>query len=71
MKIPFLGEIPLIQSVREAGDYGIPASMQESTNIEDVFKNITKNMLTQLLIRNKELPKTEVIKITTMSGCSS
>ena len=71
MKIPFLGEIPLIQSVREAGDYGIPASMQESTNIEDIFKNITKNMLTQLLIRNKELPKTEVIKITTMSGCSS
>lgn len=71
MKIPFLGEIPLVQSVREAGDYGIPASMQESTNIEDVFKNITKNMLTQLLIRNKELPKTEVIKITTMSGCSS
>ena len=71
MKIPFLGEIPLIQSVREAGDYGIPASMQESTDIEDVFKNITKNMLTQLLIRNKELPKTEVIKITTMSGCSS
>ena len=71
MKIPFLGEIPLIQSVREAGDYGIPASMQESTNIEDIFKNITKNMLTELLIRNKELPKTEVIKITTMSGCSS
>ncbi|MBL6648187.1 MAG: Mrp/NBP35 family ATP-binding protein [Flavobacteriaceae bacterium] len=71
MKIPFLGEIPLIQSVREAGDFGIPASMQESTNIEDVFKNITKNMLTELLIRNKELPKTEVIKITTMSGCSS
>ena len=71
MKIPFLGEIPLIQSVREAGDFGIPASMQESTNIEDIFKNITKNMLTELLIRNKELPKTEVIKITTMSGCSS
>jgi ATP-binding protein involved in chromosome partitioning len=71
MKIPFLGEIPLIQSVREAGDYGIPASMQDSTNIEEIFKNITKNMLSQLLIRNKELPKTEVIKITTMSGCSS
>jgi ATP-binding protein involved in chromosome partitioning len=42
MKIPFLGEIPLIQSVREAGDYGIPASMQDSTNIEEIFKNITK-----------------------------
>ena len=71
LEIPFLGEIPLIQSVREAGDYGRPASMQENTFSEITFNNISKNMLSELLIRNKELPETEIIKITTMSGCSN
>lgn len=70
LEIPFLGEIPLIQSVREAGDYGRPASMQENTISENTFNKISKNMLSELLKRNKELPETEIIKITTMSGCS-
>ena len=69
--IPFLGEIPIIQSVREASDIGRPAAMQENTISEDIFNRISKNMLSQLLIRNKELPETEIIKITTMSGCLS
>ena len=71
LEIPFLGEIPLIQSVREAGDYGRPASMQENTISENTFNKISKNMLAELLKRNKELPETEIIKITTMSGCSN
>ena len=45
--------------------------MQENTISEDIFNRISKNMLSQLLIRNKELPETEIIKITTMSGCLS
>ncbi|MBC8398341.1 MAG: Mrp/NBP35 family ATP-binding protein [Flavobacteriales bacterium] len=69
--IPFLGEIPIIQSIREASDIGRPAAMQENTISEDIFNRISKNMLSQLLIRNKELPETEIIKITTMSGCLS
>jgi ATP-binding protein involved in chromosome partitioning len=71
LEIPFLGEIPLMQSVREAGDYGRPASMQENTISENTFNKISKNMLSELLKRNKELPETEIIKITTMSGCSN
>ena len=71
LDIPFLGEIPIIQSVREAGDVGRPAAMQENTISENIFNTICKNMLSQLLIRNKELPETEIVKITTMSGCVS
>ena len=71
LEIPFLGEIPIIQSVREASDIGRPAAMQENTISEDIFNRISKNMLSQLLIRNKELPETEIVKITTMSGCLS
>ena len=71
LKVPYLGEVPLIQSIREAGDIGRPASLQENSVIEKVFNKITKNMISELLIRNKELPATEVVKIKTMSGCSA
>jgi len=69
--VPFLGEIPLIQSIRESGDCGRPAALQDETEIQSVFNNISKNMLSELLKRNNKLPETEVIKITTMSGCSA
>lgn len=67
----FLGELPLVQSIRESGDIGRPAAMQEGTPIETAISKITKNMLTELLKRNDELPETEIVRITTMSGCSS
>ncbi|HIE45341.1 MAG TPA: MRP family ATP-binding protein [Flavobacteriaceae bacterium] len=67
----FLGEIPLVQSIRESGDVGRPAAMQENSPIEKAFTQITQNMLAELLKRNEELPETEIVRITTMSGCSS
>ncbi len=67
----FLGEIPLVQSIRESGDVGYPAALQNNTLLEEAFSNITKEMISQLLKRNKNLPPTEVVRITTMSGCSA
>ena len=66
----FLGEVPLVQGIREAGDVGRPVALQENTLLETAFSSLTKNMLSELLKRNKDLPETEVVKITTMSGCS-
>ncbi|MDJ0644771.1 MAG: Mrp/NBP35 family ATP-binding protein [Flavobacteriaceae bacterium] len=71
MNTAFLGEIPLVQSIREAGDVGHPVALQTNTPSEDAFTDITKNMITQLVQRNKDLPPTEVVKITTMAGCSA
>ncbi len=67
----FLGEVPLVQSIREAGDVGHPVALQDNTPLENAFSDITKNMLTELVKRNKNLPPTEVVRITTMSGCST
>ncbi len=67
----FLGEIPLVQSIRESGDVGRPVALQENTALEEAFTTLTKNMLSQLVKRNNELPETEVVRITTMSGCSA
>lgn len=66
-----LGELPLVQSIREAGDVGHPVALQEDTPLEKAFIDATQNMLTQLVKRNEDLPPTEVVRITTMSGCSS
>jgi ATP-binding protein involved in chromosome partitioning len=70
-QVPFLGEIPLVQSVREAGDVGRPAALQENSPVVDSIYRITQNMVAQVLDRNKNLPPTQVVKITTMSGCSA
>jgi ATP-binding protein involved in chromosome partitioning len=67
----FLGEVPLVQSIREAGDVGHPVALQDNTPLEIAFSEITKNTLTQLVKRNKDLPPTDVVRITTMSGCST
>ena len=66
----FLGEIPLVQSIREAGDVGHPVALQENTSLENAFATLTKEMVSELLKRNANLPPTEVVRITTMSGCS-
>ncbi|MGF1558404.1 MAG: P-loop NTPase [Flavobacteriaceae bacterium] len=71
LKVPFLGEIPLVQSIREAGDVGRPAAMQTATSIEAAFEALTKNVVQEVVGRNKSLPPTEAIKITTMAGCSA
>ena len=71
LNVPFLGEVPIVQSIREAGDYGRPAAMQEGSVIESVFQEITRNVVQQTVNRNESLPATEAIKITTMAGCSA
>jgi len=71
LEIPFLGEVPIVQSIREAGDYGRPAALQNGSIIETIFQEITKNVVQETINRNQELPPTEAIKITTMAGCSS
>ncbi|MCM8568721.1 Mrp/NBP35 family ATP-binding protein [Gramella jeungdoensis] len=71
LKVPFLGEIPLVQSLRESGDIGRPAALQTATPLEAAFENITRNMVQETVNRNKSLPPTEAIKITTMAGCSA
>ena len=71
LEVPFLGEVPIVQSIREAGDYGRPAAMQTGSVIETVFEEITRNVVQETVNRNESLPATEAIKITTMAGCSA
>ena len=69
--VPFLGSVPIIQSIREASDYGRPASLQEKTTISDKFNQITKNLVSQVIFRNKNLPPTKAVEITNLVGCEA
>jgi ATP-binding protein involved in chromosome partitioning len=71
LQVPFLGELPLIQSIREAGDLGRPAALQTATVLEQAFETLTQNVVQEVVKRNDDLPPTEAIKITTMAGCSA
>jgi ATP-binding protein involved in chromosome partitioning len=71
LNVPMLGEIPLVQSIREAGDYGRPAALQTATLLEKAFEELARNVVQEVVNRNDSLPPTEAIKITTMAGCSA
>lgn len=71
LQVPFLGQLPLVQSIREAGDVGRPAALQTATPLEQAFEKLTQNVVQELVNRNDSLPPTEAIKITTMAGCSA
>ena len=71
MGVALLGEIPLVQSVREAGDVGRPAALQDRTPVSEAFESLTKEVVSELVKRNETLPPTEAIRITTMAGCSA
>ena len=69
--VPFLGGVPIIQSIREASDFGHPVALQKNTEIAEKFKLISRNLVSQLIKRNKRLPPTKAVKITNMVGCDA
>jgi len=54
MKVPFLGAIPLVQSVREAGDAGRPAVFQSDTLMSIAFDKLVDTFITQLEVIDEE-----------------
>ncbi len=65
--IPFLGEIPLVQSIREGGDIGIPVMMSDDTISKNAFIEFSDNAIRGIAMRNAQLPETEVSEILEMS----
>ena len=70
-EVPFLGALPLVQSIREAADFGRPAALQTRTPLAEEITKITRNLVTELLKRNTNLPPTKAVQITNMVGCAA
>ncbi len=70
--IPLLGQIPLVQSIREGGDYGTPVALDENTPTGKAFKALSEKVLEQLEIRNTTMAPTKKVEINeNAEGCSS
>lgn len=61
MGLPFLGEVPLVQSIREAGDVGRPAVLQENTAVAESLNRFIDAFMVQLDHRNEHLAPTEQV----------
>lgn len=63
MGIPFLGQIPIVMSIREGGDLGVPVALKEDTDIGKAFMELAINVIQQLEYRNENLKPTERVRI--------
>ncbi len=61
--IPFLGEIPLVQSIREGGDLGIPVMVGDDEISKKAFIEFSDNAIRGIAMRNAQLPATEVSEV--------
>jgi ATP-binding protein involved in chromosome partitioning len=62
--LPFLGEIPLVQSIREGGDIGIPAMAGDDELTKKAFRDFTSAAVRNIAMRNANMPKTSLIAVT-------
>jgi ATP-binding protein involved in chromosome partitioning len=66
LKVPLLGQIPIVQSVCEGGDSGKPAVLDADSPASDAFNNVVKNVIRETERRNAEMPPTRVLEIKKM-----
>jgi len=60
-----LGQIPIVQSIREGGDEEKPAMLQTDRIVSEAFLNVAKNTLRQVAVRNETLGPTQVVQMVT------
>jgi ATP-binding protein involved in chromosome partitioning len=61
-KVPFLGQIPLVQSIRESGDSGLPAAMKAGATGQ-AFHDLAQTLARQIAIRNANFVKTQKVEL--------
>jgi ATP-binding protein involved in chromosome partitioning len=61
--LAFLGQVPLVQSIREGGDAGVPAMVGTDEISKDALRSVVSQAVRQIAIRNANLPKTQTISV--------
>lgn len=62
-EIPFLGEVPIVQGIRESGDAGKPI-VATGGPIAESFKEIAQSLARNVAMRNASMEQTNVVKMT-------
>jgi ATP-binding protein involved in chromosome partitioning len=58
--IPFLGQIPLVQSIREGGDIGVPVMVSDDSIAKKAFEHFAANAVRGIAMRNASVAPTEI-----------
>lgn len=61
--IPLLGQIPIIESIREGGDIGVPAMVGEDSLTKKAFADFAANAVRGIAMRNANMAPTEILEI--------
>jgi ATP-binding protein involved in chromosome partitioning len=61
--VPLLGQIPLVQGIRESGDSGLPAVMKEGVSAK-AFRDLAETLARQIAIRNANFEHTKRVEMT-------
>ena len=62
-EFPCLGEIPIVQSIREGGDLGVPAVTEQDSVSGKAFSELAKHVARNVAIRNANLEPTKVVEM--------
>jgi ATP-binding protein involved in chromosome partitioning len=62
-EIPFLGQIPLVQSIREGGDAGVPAMMSEDEVTKKAFRDFAADVVRSVSMRNANMSSEKVAEV--------
>ena len=58
-----LGQVPLVIGIREAGDAGKPAVLDDEPIVKKAFMNIAQNVARQVALRNEMLEPTRTVNL--------
>ena len=62
-EIPFLGQIPLVQSIREGGDQGVPTMMSDDEITKKAFEEFAAHVVRSVSMRNANMKSTEIAEM--------
>ena len=60
--VPLLGQIPLVQGIRESGDSGLPAVLKGGITAQ-AFKELAESLARQIAIRNANFVQTRKVEV--------
>jgi ATP-binding protein involved in chromosome partitioning len=61
--IPFLGQIPIVESIREGGDIGVPAMVGDDAITKKAFMDFASNAVRGIAMRNANLEPTQIVEM--------
>lgn len=64
LNVPLLGQIPIVQSICEGGDSGVPVALNPDTITGAAFRSLAENVVAQLDYRNENMAPTQRVVVT-------